>query len=126
MYVLDHIDDTIWLRATPYDECDTEGTTSQLYWFVCSFYGIDEHDAPSGLHPFDVDLHPNPTNGIVTVTGENLRQAVVVNMLGQQVLILQDKGNELNIDITSQPQGIYFVNVTDKHGRKCTRKILKK
>jgi hypothetical protein len=42
------------------------------------------------------------------------------------VLILQDKGNELNIDITSLPQGIYFVSVTDKHGRKCTRKILKK
>ena len=126
MYVLNHIDDTIWLRATPYDECDTEGRTSQLYWFVCSFYGIDEHDAPSSPHPFDVDLHPNPTNGIVTVTGENLRQAKVVNMLGQQVLILQDKGNELNIDITSLPQGIYFVSVTDKHGRKCTRKILKK
>ena len=125
MYVLNHIDDTIWLRATPYNGCDTVGKTSQLYWFVCSFYGIDEHNAPSSLHSFDVDIHPNPTTGLVTITSENLRQAEVINMLGQKVLSVQGEGNELQIDLAPLPAGIYFVNVTDSEGRKCVRKVVK-
>jgi len=71
------------------------------------------------------NIHPNPTNGLVTITGENLRQAEVLNMLGQQVLSVQGEGNELQIDTSALPVGIYFVNVTDKEGRKCVRKVVK-
>ena len=72
-----------------------------------------------------VTVHPNPTSSFVSVIGENLRQAEVFNMLGQQVLSLQCKGNELQIDMTALPAGIYFVTVTDEEGRKCVRKMVK-
>ena len=72
-----------------------------------------------------VSLVPNPATGLVTVIGEILRQTEMFNMLGQQVLSLQCKGNELQIDMTTLPAGIYFVTVTDKEGRKCVRKVVK-
>lgn len=57
--------------------------------------------------------------------GENLKQAEACNMLGQQVLSVQGKGDELHIDMAELPAGIYFVTVTDSEGRKCVRKIVK-
>ena len=70
-------------------------------------------------------VHPNPTTGLVTIAGENLRQAEVLNMLGQQVLSVQGEGNELRIDMAALPAGVYFVNVTNEEGRKCVRKVVK-
>lgn len=70
-------------------------------------------------------IHPNPTANFVTIIGEDLRQAEVFNMLGQKVLSAQGEGNELQIDLTTQPAGVYFVSVTDEEGRKCVRKVIK-
>lgn len=74
---------------------------------------------------FLASIYPNPTTGMVAIKGENLRQAEVVNMLGQQVFSKHCKGNELHIDMTALPTGVYFVTITDEEGRKCVRKIVK-
>lgn len=83
--------------------------------------GIEENDDSSAF----AVLHPNPTSGLITIIGENLRQVEVVNVLGQQMLSVQGKGDELHIDMTAQPVGIYFVNITDESGHKCVRKVVK-
>ena len=70
-------------------------------------------------------IHPNPTTGLVTIAGKNLKQAEVLNTLGQQVATAQGKGETLQIDIANLPTGIYFVRVTDEEGRKCIRKVVK-
>jgi len=70
-------------------------------------------------------IYPNPTTGLVTVTGENLRQAEVFNMLGQQMLSIKSEGNELRINMAELPAGVYFVNVTEESGKKCVRKVVK-
>ena len=70
-------------------------------------------------------IHPNPTTGMVTIMGENLHQAEVFNMLGQQVFNIIGKGDELQIDIAKLPVGVYFVRVTDDEGRKCVHKVVK-
>ena len=80
--------------------------------------GLDEMD-PS------VCFYPNPTTGMVTVRGENLSQAVVTDLLGQQVLSVQGEGDELQIDMTALPAGVYLVTVTDHNGRKCVRKAVR-
>ena len=72
------------------------------------------------------NLHPNPTTGLVTIAGENLQKAEVINLLGQKVLSTQGEGNELRIDMAALPAGVYFVNITDKEGRKCVQKVVKK
>jgi hypothetical protein len=72
-----------------------------------------------------VTVLPNPTQGIVTIIGENLRQVVVVNLLGQQMLSVQGKGDELGLDMAALPAGVYFVTVTNEEGRKCVCKVVK-
>ena len=83
-------------------------------------WGIEETEATTFA-----TIHPNPANSIVTVTGKNLKSAEVINTLGQRVATVQGKGETLQIDIATQPSGIYFVRITDEEGRKCVRKVVK-
>jgi len=77
MYVLDFVEDTIWLRATVYNPCKTEGV-SRRYWVLCSFYGVDEQVD-------NVQVYPNPTQGMVTIEAADIEQVRVIDMLGQTV-----------------------------------------
>ena len=74
---------------------------------------------------FKVKLHPNPTNGIVTITGKDLSSIEVLNIMGQTILKSEYSGDNAIIDLTGQPVGIYFFNITNKQGDKCTKKIVK-
>ena len=81
---------------------------------------VEEHTTTSFA-----TIHPNPTSGTITIMGKNLQQAEVVNLLGQPVLSVQGEDDELRIDMTALPAGVYFVNVTDSEGRKCVQKVVK-
>ena len=70
-------------------------------------------------------VYPNPTNGRIAISGPTLKQAEVLNALGQRVAKVQGKGETLQIDIAKLPAGVYFVNITDEEGRKCVRKVVK-
>ena len=70
-------------------------------------------------------VHPNPTGGQVTITGKDLRQAEVINTLGQRVATATGQGETLQADLGGLPAGVYFVNVTDGGGRKCVRMVVK-
>lgn len=75
-------------------------------------------------HPF-ATLHPNPTTGLVTLTGKGLKTAEVLNTLGQQVATAQGQGESMQVDIANLPAGVYFVRITDEEGHKCVRKVVK-
>ena len=92
-----------------------------IQWGQTEYFGINEN---SVSNPF-ATLYPNPTNGMVTITGENLQQAEIINLLGQQMLSVQGKGNELRIDMAALSAGVYFVTITNEEGRKCVRKVVK-
>ena len=70
-------------------------------------------------------VHPSPTNGQVIITGNDLRSAEVYNATGQRIASTHGDGEQLQIDLSRQPAGIYFFNITDKDGRKCVRKVVK-
>ena len=72
------------------------------------------------------DLYPNPTNKQFTISGTDLKQAKVINTLGQCVAIAKGEGERLTVDISNLPAGVYFVNITDSEGRKCVKKVVKK
>jgi hypothetical protein len=115
--VSDRDDDYVILTATMSNDC---GSDTQRIYLKSSFLGINDQDNRS------ISLHPNPTNGMLTITGDKLCQAEVTNTLGQQTLRVEGKGDELHVDMTALPAGIYFVTVTDEDGRKCVRKVVKK
>ena len=91
MYVLNHIEDTVWLRATAYNDCNLhlgDSIEPRRYWFVCSFYGIDEDNPSTGAEAFDLDISPNPNNGEMSIhfgEMEGLVNATVYDMQGQTV-----------------------------------------
>ena len=91
-----------------------------IQWGQTELWGVEENDADGFA-----TLHPNPTTGMVAVTGENLRQAEVVNIIGQKVFSIQGDGDELQIDLSALPAGVYFVNITDEQGHRCVRKVVK-
>ncbi len=74
---------------------------------------------------FLVSVLPNPTNGQVTVIGKELKQVDVHNAIGQHVTSIQDVGNLLKMDLSGQPAGIYFLNITDQNGKRCVKKVVK-
>jgi len=61
----------------------------------------------------NLEVYPNPTNGVFNVKIENSENSVieVVNALGKTILIQNVNSNISNIDLTSQPKGVYFVKV---------------
>ena len=71
------------------------------------------------------NLYPNPTTGQATIIGQDLKSAEVFNTLGQCVATIKGDGEQLTLDISDLPAGIYFVNITDGEGRKCVRKVVK-
>lgn len=93
-----------------------------LRWGQTIFTNLEENNN-SNLF---ATLHPNPANSLVTIKGENLLQAEIINTLGQQVLSVQGKGNELCINLAALPAGVYFVTITNEEGRRCVRKVVKK
>ena len=70
-------------------------------------------------------LHPNPTTGLVTITGKDLKSAEVINALGQRVATATGESERIQIDLSGLPAGVYFVNISDAEGRKCVRKVMK-
>lgn len=92
-----------------------------LMWGQTDLTGIEENGESSAF----AIVHPNPTKAFVSIIGEDLRQAEVINTLGQLVLSIQGKGNELHIDMAALPTGVYFVNIANEEGKKCVRKVLK-
>ena len=92
-----------------------------LHWGQTSLTtGFEENEATACAN-----VYPNPTTGLVTITGKDLKQAEVLNTLGQQVATTQGQGEMLQIDIANLPSGVYFVRVTDMEGRTCVRKVVK-
>jgi hypothetical protein len=83
-------------------------------------WGVDETESTAFSN-----VYPNPTSGLVTITGQDLKSAEVFNTLGQQVATATGEGETLQVDLNGLPAGVYFVNITDKEGRKCVQKVVK-
>lgn len=77
------------------------------------------------VHKSFASFNPNPTKGMITVTGEDLQQAEVYNIMGQFMLSEQSQGQSITLNLSGQPAGIYLVKITDKKGNNCVKKIVK-
>ena len=120
MYVLSHVDDTVWLQATAYNRCSPEGI-SERYWFVCSFYGVDDNSTSTGAGAFNIV--PNPNNGHMTILFEHLTGKVdmkVYDMRGSLIDHFETYNgtgtSSIEYDMNSPSEGIYFFVATSKEG----------
>jgi hypothetical protein len=125
VYVLNHVDDTVWLKARAFNQCVPEGI-EQRYWFVCSFYGLEE----TGTETIGFDVIPNPNDGQMKLVFDHLTGKVdikVYDMMGSLVDNIQTYNgseiNELEYSMEGRAKGIYFFVATGKEGT-VTKKVV--
>jgi hypothetical protein len=87
--------------------------------------GIEEYKNILGLK-----LYPNPNNGIFHITQENSRdgftQISIFDLAGKLVCnsSLNNNVTEQDLDLTSQPKGLYFVRVINSKGESAVQKLV--
>ena len=69
---------------------------------------IDENSA-------NVNLYPNPTDGLLNVTGQGMMHISVSNLLGQKLMEMHAEGNTV-LDLGQFGQGIYLIRVATDNG----------
>ena len=69
-------------------------------------------------------LYPNPTDGKVYIETEGLRMVRVFNLMGQEVMRQAVASDRYTLDLSSQPQGCYFIEASTEQSSTIT-KIMK-
>ena len=128
MYVLNPTEDTVWLEAHVKNGCAPQEGIVQRYWFVCSFYGIEDNVLSTDPGTFEVI--PNPNNGQMTLNFEHMTGHVevsVYDMLGTLIDRLQvenpDERRAMPYNMNTSAPGIYCFVVTGKNGT-ITKKVI--
>ena len=126
VYVLEHVNDTIWLRAHAFNHCAPEEGIEQRYWLICSFYGIDDHDSSTGSGSIQFDIMPNPNNGQMDLRFESLSGLVdikVYDMRGTLIDTFQTYNGTYSYTMKKRTDGIYYFVATSKEGT-VTKKVV--
>lgn len=84
---------------------------------VSACTGIDVASTSSATA---VSIYPNPTSGIITVKGKEGSQIQVFNSIGELILSTELKNETIELDLSNQSNGIYFIRVGS-----ATNKIIK-
>ena len=121
VYVLGHVDDTIWLRARAFNRCAPEDGVEKKYWLVCSFYGVE--DTSIGTSTARFEIVPNPNNGQMALLFENLTGKVdikVYDMTGSLIDAVQTyndrTSNTIQYDMAGHSDGVYLFVATGREG----------
>jgi hypothetical protein len=69
----------------------------------------------------ELNLYPNPTTGVVTIKAKSGLQIHVYNVIGELILDTELKTDTIELDLSIQPNGIYFIHVGS-----VTKKIVKR
>ena len=128
VYVLNYVEDTLWLRARAYNRCTNEGV-EQRYWLVCSFYGVEEME--SSLANFNVI--PNPNNGQMRLDFEYLTGNIDVRVYDMKGCLI-DKFQTFNANgpysytynMKAKNDGIYFFVATSKEGTVAKKVVIQR
>ncbi len=61
----------------------------------------------------EVNIYPNPTNGLLRVEGVQGAEVVVYNIVGEIVYSNSNAFEDINIDLSSRKEGSYLVKITN-------------
>ncbi len=80
---------------------------------ISDLHGVEEDGPSTGSGTFTV--YPNPTNGVLTVHHSTFHihhsEFQIANLMGQTVLSGNINAENQQIDVSSLPQGMYFITV---------------
>lgn len=120
MYVLNYVEDTVWLEARVFNDCDLNGAP-RYYWFVCSFYGMDEQQER------EARVYPNPSQGTIFIEADDIRRVRVLDMLGQVVADFgYHRENSVTINLNDLPSSVYLLEIKTDYGSHQQRIVLER
>ena len=126
VFVLNHVEDTVWLTAHVFNRCAPEEGIEQRYWLLCSFYGVDEQEENKA----DFSVIPNPNNGQMMLSFEHFMgktDVKVYDMKGGMIDHFQtnndSKDSLIPYELHRHAGGMYFFVVTGKEGT-VTKKVI--
>lgn len=75
----------------------------------------------------EVKIYPNPTQNVWNIISNNqiLKSVQVYDVLGKLVISQNPNSNEVSIDASSLPKGLYFAKISTETGSKSTKLIKK-
>jgi hypothetical protein len=91
--------------------------------FVDACAGIISHDVENNLFT----IIPNPSNGEFIISTTNVAdEIVIVDLLGKELISIIPTATKVNVDLSNQSDGIYFVKVRSNNSQSITRLVLTK
>lgn len=73
-----------------------------------------------------ISLHPNPANGLVTISGKyDFEKIVLLSITGQVLLSETVNSKKHELQLQNLAEGIYFLKVVYANGMSVTKKIIK-
>ncbi len=87
------------------DDVDGFLTLEELQTIINNVNSTSIFENTNVLH----NVYPNPSNGIFNLNCNIQANVKVTNIYGKQILVTIVKNNNLQIDISNQPSGIYFI-----------------
>jgi hypothetical protein len=97
-------------HALTYTYTDANGCSNSAtnYVFVDDCSGIEE------LDEFGVDVYPNPTQGVVSISSESslIASVKVFDAAGRLVVLHEGNGQEIKVDLSRYETGIYTLEIS--------------
>lgn len=70
--------------------------------------------------------YPNPTQDLLQVSGEDIKEIIIFDMLGKEIIHKKmNPVNRLDLDVSALTKGIYLLSITDDSGTTQTLKFSK-
>jgi len=117
-------------NVTPWGNSTPSGESAILVYYQAANL-LDNNDIVLGntnqlVQESKISIYPNPSKGIFTVqSSEKLHSILVTTLLGQRVFQSTVKpSNNLIVDISKEPKGVYFVQTTDNSRNISYKKII--
>lgn len=100
----------------------------ESYWVLHITDIFDYDDVEEGkVEETSVSLYPNPTQGLLTISGKGLKQVHIYDLLGQQVAVVPSyNGINAMMDTSSLAAGVYLVRVHTENGVYLKRVVVAK
>ena len=108
------------ITETTYTDSNVTAKDTYCYWVTGTtekiestpsnrtyIYGLDGLEENTAV----LSIHPNPSNGIVTIEGNNLSEIVIFNLMGQKMrtIATSEEVTSVMLNLSDLPSGVYFI-----------------